>query len=158
MKAKLCIIFSFAIIYTFLVSCAFSAVEKPEEIIINDMATSREGTLPNGKRFIFYGADQVSITLEQHLEETEYFYYVSYDYFIVEEETIEEMLERPELHLGVSHLPPDDVTIVVYYFSESNDVLFMVVPNYDDVAYLGFPSVTVVNSESGGATIYYIYP
>jgi hypothetical protein len=154
MKTKLLVFFCLTIICAFLGSCTFSITEEQEDIPINDMNTSRTGILSCGKTFIFYGADQVSITLEQYLEEMGFIYLCSWD-FIVKEETIEEMLENPELDLGVGHLNSDDVTIVVYYFSESNDVLFTVEPNDDRVTRLGGINVTVVNYESGHVSMYY---
>jgi len=141
MKAKLLTILFFTVICAFFVGCGFSETEE-----IRDMYTSREGVLSSGRRFEFYGADSEAdrvFTLEQLLEVNRLSYHHTYD-FIIQEETIEEMLERPEMHFGVGHLDPDDVVIIADYFLESNDVLFYVNPL----------SVLVVNLDSGAVSSY----
>jgi hypothetical protein len=151
MKTKLLIILFLFTLCAFFAACSCSATGERE--IIRDMYTSREGILSNGRKFIFYGTDQVSITLEEFLEERELFYLRTRD-FIIQEETIEEMLERPEMHFNIDHVEPEWADIIAYYFAESNDVLFMVELDNDYVFRWGPLSVMIVNHESGAVSIY----
>jgi len=139
MKTKLIVVLFVVMICAFFVSCGSPAT---------DMNTSRSGTLSTGRRFVFYGADRVDRTLEEFLERGGFIYRRTHD-FIIEEETIEEILENPEMHMGVGYVPPEDVVIYVFYFTESNDILVWVEPYEDRVSVMGFPSALIVNIESG---------
>jgi hypothetical protein len=157
MKTKLLIILFLFILCAFFAACSCSATGERE--IIKDMHTSREGVLSSGREFEFHGADQVFMTIEQFLEEMELGYSHSYD-FIIQEETIESMLERPEwdFAFATGHLEPDAVFIFACYFPESNDVLFRIYPNDERVIFSGYPSAWVVNHESGVVSFYTGFP
>jgi hypothetical protein len=120
------------------------------------MYTSREGVLSNGRRFEFHGADSEAerdFTLEQLLEGNRLIYSHSYD-FIIQEETVEAIMERMELEpdLWISRLEPDIADIVAYYFSESNDILFWMLPV--NTVIMGRITVWSVNHESGVVSYY----
>jgi len=117
------------------------------------MNTSREGTLSNGRRFVFYGADQVSGTFEEFLDERGLFYLRTRD-FIVQEETVEDMLEVPELYqwFSICHLAPEWAHFVAYYFAESNSVLFEVDHDDNYTFRWGPRFAIVVNQESGAVS------
>jgi hypothetical protein len=143
----------FVVICTFLVGCEVQPTEESDSVPLMDMNTSREGILSSGRRFVFFGADQMYLTFEQFLTERNFVYRFSYD-FLVHEETIEEILERPEFQYGVSpRSNPDGVVVNAYYFSESSNVLFIILP-VGDTLFLGFPSAIVVNHETGVASHY----
>jgi len=150
MKNKLLIVFSLVIILFVIIGCLFSR-EEQEDVIIYDMTTPREGVLSNGRKFIFYGTDP--ITVEQYMEDLKYIYDSSYD-FTIQEETVEDIFERLELEseLYFSQLEPSESCIVAVYFSESKDVLISIVPINADIA--GFPSYYGVNHESGVVSLY----
>jgi hypothetical protein len=152
---KLLKIFYVTMICAFFMGCGRSESEELEAIIILDMNTSREGVLSNGRRFVFYGADQVSVTLGQFLDEKGLIYR-HLENFVVQEETIEEMLERPEweYHFSIGNLRPEWADIIVYYFVESNDVLFRVERDNNYAYLLGPNHAYVVNHESGLVTYY----
>jgi len=139
MKTKWIIVFLFVMICAFFVSCGSPAT---------DMNTSRSGTLSTGREFVFYGAGQVDMTLEEFLEKGGFVYFRT-ENFVIQEETIEEMLERPEMHMGIEHSPLDFVFIYAFYFAESSDVLFWVESFEEIYIWLGFPSALIVNLESG---------
>jgi len=151
MKKKLLIIFFLAIIFAFFADCASSTSEE-----IRDMYTFRAGVLSNGRRFTFSGTGVV-MKLEQFLEQLELSYLRSYE-FIIQEETVEEILERPEIEmlLEISNLEPELVGINVFYFLKSSDLVFIA---YNEVYYNlyrleGFLNAIVVNHESGVVSLY----
>jgi len=152
MKTKLLTIFLLAMIFAFLVGCVFGEIE-----VIRDMNTSRGGFLPNGRRFIFSGSDQVVMKLEQFLEQLELSYLRSYD-FIIQEEIVEEILERPEIEmlLDIGHFEPESMGIHVFYFSKSRDLVFIA---YHEVYYVLYQpeglNAIVINHESGAISHYY---
>ncbi|MCL2356872.1 MAG: hypothetical protein FWC70_06920 [Defluviitaleaceae bacterium] len=123
-----------------------------EREIIRDMNTSREGTLSGGREFVFHGADQTSGTFEAFLEGAGFSYRRTYD-FIVQEETIEEMLERPDMQRrGVGYFMPEHATIHAFYFAECNNIVFWL--EFHGVYLMGFPSALVVNNESGVVSLW----
>ncbi|MCL2356874.1 MAG: hypothetical protein FWC70_06930 [Defluviitaleaceae bacterium] len=153
MNAKLFMTFCLVIICAFFTGCLLCATEEQE--IIQDMNTSREGTLSNGRRFVFYGADQVSGTFEELLEERGLSYFRTFN-FIVQEETVEEMLARPEIYdrFTLVHIAPHQAEIFVYYFAECGVVVFDAVVDRNYFIPLGPLSVVVVNRESGTVSRY----
>ena len=139
-------------IFAFIAGCSSSIEEE-----IRDMHTFRGGVLSNGRRFTFSGSSQVVIKLEQFFEEWELSYLRSYD-FIIQEETVEDILERSEIEilLNISHLEPRSMGIQIYYFPKSRDLVFMA---YHEVYYNFYRAeglnVIVVNHESGAVSHYY---
>jgi hypothetical protein len=136
-----------AVICSFFAGCMFSK-EEQEAVIASDMYTSREGVLSNGRKFIFHGADQVTVTLEEFLEELRLTHRITFD-FIIQEETVEEIFEKLQLEsdLWLSRLEPDKVYIIAHYLPESKDISFSIAPFEGVIA--GFPPVWVINHESG---------
>jgi len=152
MRTKLLIIFSLAMIFALIAGCSSSIEEE-----IRDMHTFRGGFLSSGRRFTFSGSAEVIMKLEEFFEVWELSYLRSYD-FIIQEETVEDILERPEIEilLEISHLEPDSMGIHVGYFPKSRDLIFMA---YHEVYYNLYRaeglSVIVVNHESGAVSHYY---
>jgi len=122
MKVKSFVAFCVVGICVLFAGCALFATEEQE--IVRDMYTSREGVLSGGHEFTFRGADQTSGLLVDKLERMGFAYRRTYD-FIVQEETIEEMLENPDIqrHL-IDSAWPEDVIINVLYFAECNNIVF----------------------------------
>ena len=140
MKTSIFTMFCIAMLCSLFVGCGSPAT---------DMNTSRRGVLSTGREFVFYGADQVDVTLEEFMEEIGFAYRRTYD-FIIQEDTVEAILERPEMHMGIGDAPPEYAIIYAFYFSESRDILFQV--HLIEGHWLGVPSVQVVNLESGAVS------
>jgi len=139
MKTIIFIVFCIVVLCAIFVGCSSPA---------NDMNTSRRGVLSTGQEFVFHGADQMDATIEEVLEEMGFEYRHTYD-FIIQEDTIEAILERPEMQ-GLGAVPPEYAIIYAFYFSASRDILFQV--HLIEGHWLGVPSVRVVNHESGAVS------
>jgi len=145
MKTKLPICLLFAMFCALFIGCSSPAT---------DMNTSRQGALSTGRRFVFYGADRMDMTVEEFLEKG-YFTYRRTEDFIIHEETIEAILERPELQIGAGHVPPvppESLVIYVFYFAEGSDIFLTSKPV--EGSWLGFPPAFVINLESGVVAYY----
>ena len=138
-------------IFAFIAGCGFFETEE-----VRDMYTSRGGFLSNGRRYRFRGAG-APMKIEEFFEVWGLSYLRSYD-FIIQEETVEEILERSEIEmlLDIGHFKPKAMGVTVFYFSKSRDLVFWA---YHEVYYVLYQpeglNAIVINHESGAVSHYY---
>jgi len=129
-----------------------SMSDKKGLIFNDDLFTSREGVLENGRKYVFYGTDKYDFSLENYIEEFDLSAYIVYDVKI-QEETLEKTLEKvEELSAWGLHPNAEAEGIAVYYDPEAEAFLFKTVA-YGLPRAGGF-NVVVVNCKDGVATLY----
>ena len=118
----------------------------------DDLYTSREGTLENGRKYVFYGTDENDFNFKDYMERMHLSAYMVYDVKI-KEETTEGILEKVQ---GLSgwHFPLDveSTGIAARYDSELEALVFEKI-FYGEPMPGGF-SVVAVNCKDGSTTLY----
>jgi hypothetical protein len=125
----------------------------PSPVFKDDFSTSREGTLVNGRKYVFYGTDKQSFSLEDYIEKWELFESKIYD-IKIQEKKIEAVAERVQVlfGFGLDNAHPEKAGLTIYYDEKIEALMF--IKDYYGVAQPGGLSIIVVNCKDGLTTMY----
>ena len=128
-----------------------SMLDENALVFDDDIFSSREGVLENGRKYIFYGADKHNFSLKDYIEKCGLFVYTIYDVKI-KEETLEKTLEKVQELSDWGLQNVENAGIVVHYDSDTEAFLFTKI-NYGRPQAGGI-SVIVLTLNDGIATLY----
>jgi len=128
-----------------------SMSDKKGLIFNDDLFTSREGVLENGRKYVFYGTDKHDFSLENYIKEWKLSAYTVFDVKI-QEETLEKTINKVQGLSGWGLQNTENAGIAVYYDSEAEVLLFEKI-NYGRPQ-IGGISVIVVTCKDSVATLY----
>ena len=121
------------------------------DCFIDDVYTTREGVLKNGRKYKFYGTDKQKFNIQNYLNQESLIKFSSCD-IKIQEESIEAIIEKVQVLLGIEKLSSKTVGIIVYYDPETHSLLCM--EDFYGVPQPGGRSVIVINCENGETTRY----
>jgi len=124
--------------------------EKKDVLFNDDIYTSREGNLTNGRKYVFHGTDKHNFNIRNHIEINDMKVNKVYENTI-QTKTIQELIEKVQfIYLG--GLKPERAGLKVYYDAELHAFLFLE-DRYGAIWPGGF-SIIVLNCEDGLLTEY----
>ena len=132
-------------------SIAVTATPSPSPVPKDDVYTSREGTLKNGRKYVFYGIDKQSFSIEQYIEKMELVNSRICDVKI-QEKTIEAAAEKVQVLFHMNNATPERAGITIYYDGEIEALMF--IEDYYGVLLPGGKRIIVVNCKDGLTTEY----
>jgi len=126
-------------------------VQENKDVLFNDdVYTSREGTLSNGRGYVFHGIDKFRNSIKAFIEINNMEVYEVYKTKI-QAETIEELLEKVQsTHFQVGTLSPETTGLDVRYDPELH--AFMVFVDTYGAITPGRFTIIVINGEDGLVT------
>ena len=126
-----------------------SMYSKKNLIFTDNISEGHEGTLDNGRKYIFYGTDAKDYSLNDYVENKHVQYKYTYNKRITST-TIKEIAEEIQLFFQYESNYAE-IPLIVSYDSESNSLIF-----YNDftTSHLGGTSILVMNCSDGFLSMY----